>query len=58
MSSNIHKSQFDNEFHRGLNSNDAERRKQQRREQSDRREIERFGFKISTRRSSDDRRDH
>jgi hypothetical protein len=39
------------------NSHDDKRREIDRREQSDRREIERFGYKVMSRRSGGDRRD-
>ena len=42
--------------HQNIDSNEIERRKQHRREQSDRREIERFGYPITTRRSDSERR--
>lgn len=45
-----------NKFSQMLNSSGAERRKQSRRAQSDRREIERFGYDKMTRRANNDRR--
>ncbi|MCG6969618.1 MAG: hypothetical protein LJE85_07625 [Gammaproteobacteria bacterium] len=50
------KPQFNNKYRLELNSRGAERRKLQRREQSDRREIVRFGYDITTRRFGRDRR--
>ena len=49
--------QLNTKFRLELNSRGVEKRKLQRREQSDRREIVRFGYDITTRRSGNDRRE-
>jgi hypothetical protein len=49
--------QLNNKFGLELESRNIEKRKLQRREQSDRREIVRFGYDITTRRSGQDRRE-
>jgi hypothetical protein len=50
------KLEFSNKYRLELNTRGAERRKRHRREQSDRREIVRFGYEITTRRTGKDRR--
>lgn len=56
MDSKKNKLQVSNKFHLKLDLQDEERRELQRREQSDRREIERFGYEKITRRSGGERR--
>ena len=56
MESGLSKSRFNNKNRLELTSRGAERRKRQRRERSDRREIVRFGYEITTRRTGQDRR--
>ena len=56
MKKNSSNTQFNKKFRQQMNSICVEKRNQPRREQSDRREIERFGYDITTRRSGLDRR--
>ena len=56
MRSNASESQFEDNLRSQGESHSAERRNLDRREQPDRREIERFGFEIISRRSGSDRR--
>ena len=57
MDNNDSKPKFKDKLHPGFNSRGIETRKQPRREQPDRREIERFGYDKITRRANNDRRD-
>jgi hypothetical protein len=56
MTSNTYKMQLDDNYHSETSLYRVERRERQRRANSDRREIERFGFEIVSRRSGSDRR--
>ena len=56
MENNNNKTSLSNKYRLELNPHGVERRKQHRREQSERREIVRFGYDITTRRSGSDRR--
>jgi len=60
MTNNNRNKKFNRKSHRDSNTQNADRRETDRREQSDsdRREIERFGYEIMSRRSGGDRRDN
>lgn len=57
MTKNESNKRFKGKSSRESGVENSDRREARRREHSDRREIERFGYKIMSRRSGDDRRE-